>query len=165
MRRLIVLAAAIAICGCGDLNTGNQPKTYLASVVIELGSAESISEFAFDTWGIQYEAVCHIPSGWRIQVGSSATLKGVLKGEGSHGATWLDKEGLQSLRSLVLVTIYAPIQQQDDRGSGGKVVIPATFKGHAIVSDGERRVALSDKNVRLTPATRCPIRATSRQVP
>ena len=145
MHSVIALALAAASVG------GDHPRTYLASVVIQLSPNETLSEFEFATWGIQFDAVCHIPSGWFVRAGSDATLRGVLKGEGSHGATWLNKETLRNLQGLVLVTMWTPVQQEDKPPA-----FPATFKGHAVIDDGKERRSLSHLNVKLTPATACP---------
>jgi len=144
MQALMALALAASSVG------GEQARTYLASVVIELGPDESLSEFKFETWGVQFNAVCRIPSGWFVQAGSDAILKGTPKGEGSHGATWLAKGDLGDLRGLVLITMWGPVQRAD-AGS-----IPATFKGYAVVGDSEKRLTLSYRNLTLTPAKSCP---------
>ena len=146
MQALLALALATVSA------TGDHPKTYLASIAVELGPNESLREFEFTTWGVQFDAVCHIPSGWFIQAGSDAAGRGVLKGEGSHGATWLNKETLGDLRGLFLVTMWTPVQREDKPPG-----FPATFKGHAVINDGEERRSLSYLNVKLTPADGCPI--------
>ena len=145
MQAIIALALAAASVG------GDHPRTYLASIVIQLGPQESLSEFEFATWGVQFDAVCHIPSGWFVRAGSDAALRGVLKGEGSHGATWLNKGSLGDLQDLVLVTMWTPIQREDKPPA-----FAATFKGHAVIYDGGERRFLSHLNVKLTPATACP---------
>jgi hypothetical protein len=135
----------------------DHPHTFLASVVgVPLKPGESIDSFLFKTWGVQFRAVCHIPPGWRIRAGGAATPDGVLEGEGSQGATWLNREGLGDLRGLVLIKLAAPVQYADKQLPDG--VIPATFKGSARVqtADAERTVGLTAWNVQLKQATRCP---------
>jgi hypothetical protein len=144
MQALLALALATSSVG------SESPRTYLASVNIDLGPHESLSEFKLDTWGVQFNAVCRIPSGWFVQAGSDAILKGSLKGEGSHGATWLTNGTLRELRGLVLITMWGPVQRAD----AGP--IPATFQGYAVIGDGAKRLTLSYRNVRLTPAKGCP---------
>jgi hypothetical protein len=166
MKRALLAFLAVACFGRTNqpaeerpaLAKGDESKIFLMSVSVDLAPNESLREFAIDTWGIQYEAVCHIPLGWRVEAGASATLDGVTKGEGSHGATWLNRESLNELQDVVLITMFAPVQQDDRRDKSGAVIIPATFKGKAVVEtgDGERQVALSHRNVRLTPAVGCP---------
>jgi len=137
----------------------DHPRTYLLSIGnIPLKNTESIEGFSIATWGVEFKAVCHIPGGWRIKAGSSATPNGELAGEGSQGATWFSRSSPQELRSLVLVTLYAPVQRADIRSGGEGSLIPATFKGHATVStdDGDRRRPITYRNVTLTPARRCP---------
>jgi hypothetical protein len=62
------------------------------------------------------------------------------------------------LKNLVLLTLYEPVQARDikldDKGS----LIPATFKGEAVVTtnDEEKKVKLTTANVRLVRAARCP---------
>jgi hypothetical protein len=132
----------------------DHPKTYLVSVVgIPLKSSESIESFTISTWGVEFQAVCKIPGGWRIKAGRSATPDGVLKGEGSQGATWFNRGSPPELRHVALVTLYGPIQKNDVRNGPD-----ATFKGTAIIStdNGERKVRLTYRNVQLSPARRCP---------
>ena len=117
---------------------------------------ESIEAFSLKTWGVEFQAVCRIPGGWRIKAGGSATPDGDLEGEGSQGATWFNKSSPKELKTFVLVTLYAPVQREDiglpDNG------IPATFKGTVTISTdkGDLKRALSYKNITLTPARRCP---------
>jgi hypothetical protein len=145
---LILLAAAPPM---------DRPHTYLASVVgIPRKPNEQVESFSFSTWGVRFQAVCRIPSGWRINAGSSATPNGVLEGNGSQGATWFSRGSPRALRGLVLLTLSGPIQPRDIRFGNG--VVPATFNGRATLSTdaGERKVALTYRNLRLVPARRCP---------
>jgi hypothetical protein len=140
----------------------DHPKTYLASVVgIPLKHGESIESFSFSTWGARFNAVCHVPYGWTIKAGGSATPDGVLEGEGSLGSTWFNQSSPKALRGLVLVTLYDAVQRRDVGKEGGPIYIPATFKGKARLwgDEAERNVPLSYANIRLTPATRCPVAA------
>lgn len=138
----------------------DHPRTYLLSVGgVALKDSESIQAFSIETWGVEFAAVCRIPSGWRIKAGSSATPNGELSGAGSQGATWFNHASPKELRMFVLVTLYGPVQRADIHdGRGG--VEPATFSGYATLStdDGTRRARLTYRNVRLTPARRCPAR-------
>jgi hypothetical protein len=133
----------------------DHPRTYLASVVgFPLKQDESVESFSIETWGVTFGAVCRIPPGWRITAGNSATPDGVLAGEGSHGATWFSQSSPKALSGFVLVTLYAPVQEQDIVWSHGK--IPATFSGSATIStvdDGEVKASLTSANVRLIRAT------------
>jgi hypothetical protein len=76
-----------------------------------------------------------------------------LEGEGSLGATWFNRQSPAELRNFVLITLYDAVQREDIRNGPD-----ATFKGYATIStdDGERKAALTYKNVRLTPSRRCP---------
>jgi hypothetical protein len=133
---------------------GDHPRTYLVSVVgVPLKAGESIASFSITTWGVEFNAICKIPSGWRIKAGSSATPDGVLEGEGSQGATWFNQSSPRELRGLDLATLYAPVQRTDVRNGPD-----ATFKGTATVStdNGERKARLTYRNVQLTPARHCP---------
>jgi len=138
----------------------DQPRTYLLSIGgIPLNDAESIESFSFDTWGVEFREVCHIPDGWRIKAGSSLTPNGELSGEGSQGVTWFNQSNPKELHNFVLVTLYDRVQREDIRtqSSDDNALIPAIFKGYAIIStdDGDRKVALSYKNVTLKPARQC----------
>ncbi len=131
----------------------DHPRVYLASIVdLPLKPGEQMEGFSIDTWGVQFRAVCHIPGGWRIKAGSSATPNGILEGSGSQGATWFSSRNPAELRHIVLLVLYDDVQRADVANGPD-----ATFKGHAVIStdDGERRAALNYRNVRLTPAKRC----------
>jgi hypothetical protein len=134
----------------------DRPHTYLLSVIgLPTRDAQSVKAFSFDTWGVEFNSVCHIPGGWRIKAGSSTAPNGELTGEGSQGATWFNQSSPSELHAFVLVTLYAPMQRLDRTSLTG--VVPATFKGHATLDtdDGERRVALDYRNIKLTPASTC----------
>lgn len=130
----------------------DHPVTYLISVEIPLGEDERVSSFAFESWGVQYDAVCRIPDGWRIKAGSSATPDGNLEGEGSHGATWIGRESMGQLRNLALVTLFAPVQREQEG------MVPPTFSGHATIedSDDSRQIPIGADAIRLMPASGCP---------
>jgi hypothetical protein len=132
----------------------DHPRTYLVSIVgVPLKAGESMESFSIATYGVEFKAICNIPGGWRIKAGSSATLEGVLEGEGSVGATWFNRSSPNELRYLALVALYAPVQRSDVRNGPD-----ATFKGIATVStdDGDRKARLTYRNVKLTPARHCP---------
>ena len=105
------------------------------------------------TWGVEFRSVCKIPGGWRIKAGNSATPDGGLEGEGSQGATWFNRQSPSELRNFVLIALYDAVQRYAVRNGPD-----ATFKGYATINtkDGERKAALTYKNVRLTPSRRCP---------
>lgn len=137
----------------------DHPQTFLLSIVgVPLKAGDSLDRFSISTWGVEFNAVCHIPSGWTIKAGGSATLDGTLAGEGSLGATWLSRESLRELHGIVLVTLYTPVQRRDIVSHSGRAVVPRTFKGHGSIAtdDRDRRVSLTYENVQLTPAKRCP---------
>ncbi|THD35742.1 MAG: hypothetical protein E7773_10380 [Sphingomonas sp.] len=135
----------------------DHPRAYLLSIgQIALRDTESIEAFSIKTWGVEFNAVCRIPGGWRIKAGNSATPDGEIDGEGSQGATWFNQSSPKELRAFLLVTLYAPVQAQDIGSPNNG--IPATFKGTATIStdDGDVKRALTYKNITLTPARRCP---------
>jgi len=107
---------------------------------------------------VTFDAVCHIPPGWTIKAGGSATPEGVLEGEASLGTTWLSAKSSPELKDFVLVTLYDPVQPRDKPTKDG--VVPATFKGHAHIEneddDAGKRARLTAANVSLKPASRCP---------
>ena len=116
---------------------------------------DSVKGFAIETWGVKFKAVCHVPEGWRIKAGNSLTPDGTFEGNGSQGTTWYREPSPKELQSVVLVELSAPVQRFDIHVADG--LIPATFKGYVTVQtdDGERKVALTYRNVRLTPAMHC----------
>jgi hypothetical protein len=137
----------------------DHPHTYLASLTgLGLRHGESIESFSVSTRGVTFKAVCHIPYGWRITAGNSASPDGVLQGEGSQGITWLNDKASGELTNFVILTLYGPVQRRDMPLDKQGSLVPATFKGRAQVStgDGERKVRLTYANIRLTSATGCP---------
>jgi len=62
------------------------------------------------------------------------------------------------LHDVALVSVFAPIRRVAVKDSGGNIIQPVTFKGRAKVSGSadDRTIALSEANVRLTPAKSCP---------
>jgi len=146
----------IAILALGAAAPVDNPRTYLVSLSnFGLEPAERVESFSITTWGVEFKAVCHIPGGWRIKAGNSASPDGELEGEGSEGVTWLGQGHLNELHNFVLITLYGPVQRHDLPLKDG--LVPATFKGHATVTfERDRRVRLTFANVVLTPATGCP---------
>jgi hypothetical protein len=133
-------------------------RTYLASIVeLPVGRNEQVRSFSFETWGVVFDAVCHIPPGWRIKAGSSATPNGVLEGDGSQGATWFNRGSPGGLADLILLRLSGPVQRRNRHdGRGG--LVPATFNGYVSLStDGndDVRKPLTYRNVRLGRARRC----------
>lgn len=87
-------------------HAADRPHTYLLSVVgLPARDTLSVKAFSFDTWGVEFNAVCRIPGGWRIKAGSSATPNGELAGEGSQGATWFSQSSPRELRTFVMVSL------------------------------------------------------------
>jgi len=157
MRRLFPLLLLMP----GAASAADHPHTYLLSVIgLPVKDTVSVKAFSFDTWGVEFNAVCRVPGGWRIKAGSSATPNGELGGEGSQGATWFNQRNPTDLHAFVLVTLYAPVQRADVKTANGGGLIPATFKGFATVEtdDGDKRVPLTFRNVMLTPSRACPRR-------
>ena len=135
----------------------DNPTTYLASIRnIPLAQDGSIEKFSISTWGVEFLAVCHIPYGWRITAGNSASPDGELDGEGSEGITWFDKSSPKELADFVLLELYGPVQRADVPLANG--YIPATFSGQATINtdDGDRKVPITYKNVGLLAARQCP---------
>ena len=134
------------------------PHTYLLSIIdLPVKGTQSVKAFSFDTWGVEFRSVCHIPGGWRIKAGSSATPNGELAGEGSQGATWFNHRSPSDLRRFALVTLYAPLQRADIGTANVSGQVPATFKGSVTVEtdDGDKLLPLTYRNIALTPATLC----------
>lgn len=154
MTRRVKLLPLLALLAAGAAPV-DHPRTYLLSIGrIPLRKAESIEAFAIETWGVDFNAICRIPGGWRIKAGSSATPNGELDGEGSQGATWFNRSSPPELRAFVLITLYAPVQRVDIGSE-----IPATFKGYALIStdDADRKRPITYRNITLVPARRCPV--------
>jgi len=157
MKRLLPLLLLLP----GPAFAVDHPRTYLLSINgLPVKGTGSVKAFSIDTWGVEFNSVCRIPTGWRITAGSSATPNGELAGEGSQGATWFNERGPKALHAFVLVTLYAPVQRTDVKTADRSGLVPATFKGFATVEtdDGEKRFPLTFRNITLTPAVACPHR-------
>jgi len=86
------LLAALLVLTSGQVEQ-DLGQTYLVSIVdVPLAASESLAAFSFSTWGVTFDAVCHLPSGWTIKAGSSLTPEGILEGEGSLGTSWLPEQ-------------------------------------------------------------------------
>ena len=137
----------------------DHPRTFLLSVgSIPVPRDEMIESFAFTTCGVTFKSVCRIPPGWTIKAGGSLTPEGSLEGYGSVGVSMPRSASPAVFRSLVLVELYVPVQRRDIRFPKNGGELPATFAGHATLSDGdsERKVTLTYRNVKLVPAGNCP---------
>ncbi|MBO9576914.1 MAG: hypothetical protein J7494_14380 [Sphingobium sp.] len=137
----------------------DHPRTFLASIVgVPLTDREYLDSFSIETWGVTFKAVCHIPPGWRMKAGSSASPNGDIEGEASHGVTFLDKKRLKELRNVILLTLYSKVQREEIKDGTG--IIPATFSGKAHIGtygeDDEREAPITYKNLILVPAKQCP---------
>lgn len=155
---ILLLPLILLVSAAGQ---ADRPKTYLVSIEdVPLEAGESIEAFTVATWGVTFQAVCAIPSGWTIKAGGSLTPEGMMEGKGSLGISWLPDSSPPELKQFALVTLYGPVAHSalsDPDHSGG---VPATFSGSATVSteEGEKRVALTAENIRFGPADRCPDR-------
>ncbi|KAJ8138157.1 hypothetical protein OY671_008630, partial [Metschnikowia pulcherrima] len=134
-------------------------RTYLASIQgIKLRAKEYVSAFKVDTWGVTFKAVCHIPPGWSIKAGNTASFDGALSGEGSHSITYFDRAHLRESRGLVSISIDGPVQRRVKHTQ--QSTIPPTFDGAATVgryaAQGIRNIKLTHANVALVPGSRCP---------
>ncbi|MDB5429183.1 MAG: hypothetical protein JWP35_299 [Caulobacter sp.] len=150
-----IVAAAVSAWPVVASPARQHSHTYLLSVVIPLKTGQYVSDFKFETWGVDVIAVCHFPPGWRIRAGRAATSDGVLEGEASQGITFLSGKRMRELRGLFLVRPYGGIQRKDI-GS-----VPATFAGTATIGgygphDDDRKINLDYRNLHLTPANHCP---------
>ncbi len=156
-RWISALPLVLALGGCATAAT--EGTTYLVSIGdITLGRDEQMKAFSFATWGVRFEAVCHVPQGWTITAGGGVTPDGELGGHGSNGISWYREPSPAELKDLALITQYGPVQAEDELDEGGHVVIPATFNGSATIEtdDGDRTQRLTDRNIRLRAASRCP---------
>jgi hypothetical protein len=137
------------------------PQTYLVSVEgIQLGAKEYVDSFSIDTWGVEIVATCKIPPGWTINAGSSADPTGKIAGEASLGVTYLDRNRLKYLRQFVLLRTGEPVRKRAFRR--GNVNLPASFRGTVDIgtygpSEKTRKQILDFRNLRLSPASRCPL--------
>lgn len=154
---LLLIALALA----APASARAPQRLYLVSIVgLGIGPDEYVNEFKLRSWGVRYKAVCRIPSGWTIKAGSSATADGWFEGEGSHGATWLRAKSASELHGLVLVTLDAGQHWNPVRDSTGEIVVPTTFYGDIVITDGktdrERKVKMARRNFRFVPVRACP---------
>ena len=152
---LCVLALAASVSSAAA-----RPRTFLASIAdVSLGPNEYVDAFSIDTWGVTILAACRIPPGWTLTAGSGADPSGKIAGEASLGVTFLSRPYLRYLDAIVLLRLDGPVRKQalhlKDRE------YPATFEGSADIGtygldERTRKQPLTFRNVRLTPAVRCP---------
>ena len=122
-----------------------RPQAYLVSIVdVPLEAHDSIRGFSFSTEGVSFHAICTFPEGWKIRAGSDIRGDGVLEGEGSNGVTWLPQRNPPELENIALVAMNTAFAAN-------------SFGGSAMIAgiDGDREIALTSSNVRLTPASAC----------
>jgi hypothetical protein len=130
-----------------------QGETFLLSIDdVRIAPGERVTGFKLSSWGVDWIALCRIPTGWRLRAGRSATPDGLFEGQSTHGVTRL--ENLQALGNVALVRLWAPLQWSDRRlPDGGRA--PATFAGTLSFS-GRGDVRLGERSLRLVPAQACP---------
>jgi hypothetical protein len=83
----------------------DHPRSYLLSIEripLTAKASESIMAFSITTWGVQFRSVCHIPAGWRIKAGNSASPDGEIEGAAAKGSLGFSEEAQRNLRDLRL---------------------------------------------------------------
>jgi hypothetical protein len=149
MQSLVLPALLAAATPAAAADEGSLQLLSIADIRIPRG--QRVTGFKLASWGVDWVALCAIPTGWRLRAGRNATPEGLFEGESTHGATWLG--GLEPLRAVALVRVHGPVQWSDKRFADGRV--PATFAGTLSLSGG-REVRLGESNLRLTDARACP---------
>jgi len=150
----------VALIGGLPVAAGAAPRTYLASIQgIALSPNEYVTSFYIESWGVKYRAVCHIPPGWTMKAGGTASFDGGFAGEGAHSISYLDRAHLHELANLVLITLDDPVQRKGIRTT--KTDTAVTFTGFARVgsygkSDRTHRARLTYENIQLIAVDRCP---------
>jgi len=160
--RFAALASASALLLCATATSAEPAeRTYVLSLQgIDLGPDEYVSAFALDSWGVRFRAVCHIPPGWYIKAGGTASFDGGLQGEGTHSVTFLGKSRLHELEGLALIALDGPVRPH--RTEAAITFTPPTFDGTITVErvaetpTRPRKMPLKFANFRLVPAMRCP---------
>lgn len=140
----------------------NGARTFVASIHgVKLRPNEYVAAFSVDTWGVIYRAVCHIPPGWYVKAGGTAAPDGGFEGQGTHGVSYLSKERLKELEGLVLITLHGPVRSR--KTETNSTLIPPTFDGKIEIGRygpglRTRDLKFGASNIRLIPASRCPVR-------
>ncbi|HEX8126278.1 MAG TPA: hypothetical protein VF548_11910 [Allosphingosinicella sp.] len=141
-----LLAAATPAAGADESGL------YLLSIAdVPIAGEQRVTGFKLASWGVDWVALCAIPTGWRLRAGRNATPEGLFEGESTHGVTWLGS--LEPLRSVALVRVHGTVRWRDRRFPGGRE--PATLAGTLSLSGG-REVRLGESNLRLAAARTCP---------
>lgn len=123
----------------------HRAQSYLVSIVdLPLEAGESIESFSLSTHHVSYQSICALPVGWTIKAGRTLRGDGVLEGEGSNGVTWLRHSSPPELEAVALITLDTEAARTSFGGSAMIVGI-----------EGEREVALTEANVRLTASSEC----------
>jgi hypothetical protein len=140
----------------------DHPQSYLLSIVnLPVGViSPRLTDFHIDTWGVSINAVCRFPYGWRINAGNYASPDGVIAGESSVGASWLNRSQMTSDGPILLVVLDGPVQRRTLHVKNGGGESPATFSGKATIEDFNddrgKSIPLTAANISLTPARACP---------
>lgn len=116
-----------------------------------------MGSFSISTWAVDFKAVCNIPARWTIKAGSEE-IDGGPEGETDMAGIAVFPVKMSAFSKFVLVRLSGPVRRHDTKLPGGKGEIPASFQGKVTLwrDVANREAPLSDANIRLTPASRCP---------
>lgn len=115
---------------------------------------KAIFAYRIDTFGIEFLAVCSVPSGWELRSQKYENSEGYLAGQAGLHARRL------RLTAMYLIDVY---EYRAETRREGSAEHPASFSGWVQIGSREqfgdwrgRKVTLGPNNFRLTNATRCP---------
>lgn len=143
----LVLAAALSACEPAP------PQYRLLSLeALPMGANEYADRFEIETFGVEIVAVCRVPFGWEMSAGNDSSVTGAIVGQALVGVAAVSPANgnLDALDGLVLVKV-------GERQAGQ----PPPFTGKAVIAvygddRAERTAPLTQAQLRLKPAYRCP---------
>ncbi|PVM86809.1 hypothetical protein DDF62_17295 [Caulobacter radicis] len=143
----LILAAALSAC-----EPAPPPYHLLSLGALPLGANDYADRFDIETFGVEIVAVCRVPFGWVVSAGNDSSVTGTIVGQASVGAAAVSPANgdLDALGGLMLVKV-------GERQPGQ----PPPFAGQATIGtygddEAERTVPLTQAQLRLKPAYRCP---------
>lgn len=155
MRRSAVLGLFAAASTCiAQPSVAAVRRALLSIDGLTLPKDKAIYAYRIDTFGVEFLAVCSVPSGWELKSQKYENPGGYLSGQADLHASRL------RFTRMYLVDVY---EHQAEAVREADAEHPASFSGWVQIGSRQQfgdwqghKVTLGPKNFRLTDATRCP---------
>ena len=145
----LVVALAVLLFGFSSADAADR-RMIVSIVPPRLAAQEFIGKFEIYVDGATVLAACHIPYGWRVNVGMFDSNSGVLAGEGGLGGSLIsqDSHNFGELDDLFLVEVNPGVSQPKFSGS-------MEVGRYGADDRRQRTVKVGAANLRLAPEGRC----------